>query len=175
MASEAEPILEALAREHCSRVIARPELIERLLGSPRIAQLDLSGLRGGFVAGGRCPPEILRAAAVRLHMPEALTSYGMTESNHIGLQPSLTDAIERRADSAGAVQPHIETKLVDAEGRIVPVGEAGELCLRGYPVLSGYWDTSARLCPGTDAAGWLHTGDRAVMDSEGICRIAGGP
>jgi fatty-acyl-CoA synthase len=166
--------LDALARQRCSRLIVRPALVESLLESHQASQLDLSSLRGGFVAGVGCTPDLLRRAADRLHLADVLTSYGTTQSNHVGLQPDAGDPLDRRAECGGRVQPHMEAKLVDADGRIVPVGAPGELCLRGYPLLSGYWNADGSLQAATDAAGWLRTGDRAVMDGAGVCRIVRG-
>jgi fatty-acyl-CoA synthase len=168
-----EAILDALAQQRCSRLIVRPGLAEALLDSHQVTQPDLSSLRGGFIAGGRCTPDLLSRAAGRLHMPDVLTSYGMTESNHLGLQPATADALDQRAECAGRVPAHMEAKLVDADGRIVPLGTPGELCLRGYHLSSGYWTADGALQAVTDTAGWLHTGDRAVMDGGGVCRIVG--
>jgi fatty-acyl-CoA synthase len=169
----AEATLDALARHRATRLVARPTLIEALLEFPQRALFDLSGLRGGLIAGGRCPPELLRRAADGLHLQEALTSYGMTETNHIGLQPDLADALDRRAAYAGAVPPHMEAKVVDADGRIAPLGATGELCLRGYHLMRGYCSPDGAVQSATDPAGWLHSGDRAVMEQDGACRIVG--
>jgi fatty-acyl-CoA synthase len=168
---KSEDVLLALAQQRCSQLVAKPALIEALLEHARA--FDLSPLRGGFVAGGRCSAELLRRAADRLHMPAALTSYGLTESNHIGLQPGTADPLDQRAASAGKVQAHMEVKIVDADGRIVRVGETGELCLRGYHLLRGYWNEDGLAGSAADAAGWLHTGDRGVMDRDGVCRVVG--
>jgi fatty-acyl-CoA synthase len=168
---EPEHVLRALEAQRCSHLVAKPGLIEALLDDAR--GFDLSALQGGLVAGGRCSAELLQHAADRLHLPAVLTSYGMTESNHIGLQPGAADPIEQRASSAGRVQPHTEVKVVNADDRIVRVGETGELCLRGYHLLRGYWQEDGSIAAAADAAGWLRTGDRAVMNGDGACRIVG--
>jgi fatty-acyl-CoA synthase len=81
--------------------------------------------------------------------------------------------MERRVSTVGRVQPHIEVKIVDGEGRVVPRGRPGELCTRGYSVMLGYWADEPRTREAIDPAGWMHTGDLAVIDEEGFCNIVG--
>ncbi len=73
----------------------------------------------------------------------------------------------------GRIHPHVEVKIVDAEGHVVPPGAPGELCTRGYSVMLGYWDDEAKTAEAIDAAGWMHTGDLATLDAEGYCNIVG--
>ncbi|MEP7057372.1 MAG: AMP-binding protein, partial [Caldimonas sp.] len=91
----------------------------------------------------------------------------------ISFQSSLDDPLERRVSTVGRVQPHLEVKIVDADGRIVPVGRPGELCTRGYAVMRGYWEDEARTKDSIDAAGWMHSGDLATIDAEGYANIVG--
>ncbi|HET6196929.1 MAG TPA: AMP-binding protein, partial [Acetobacteraceae bacterium] len=88
-------------------------------------------------------------------------------------QSSTDDPLERRVSTVGRVMPHLEVKIVDVEGRIVPTGTPGELLTRGYSVMLGYWDDEARTREAIDAAGWMHTGDLATMDADGYCNIVG--
>jgi fatty-acyl-CoA synthase len=69
--------------------------------------------------------------------------------------------------------PHIQVKIVDGEGRVVPRGAQGELCTRGYSVMKGYWDDGQKTREVLDDAGWMHTGDLATIDAEGYCNITG--
>ena len=75
--------------------------------------------------------------------------------------------------TVGRIQPHMEAKVIDAEGRTLGRGEAGELCTRGYAVMLGYWDDPERTAEAIDADGWMHTGDLGVIDDEGYCNIVG--
>jgi fatty-acyl-CoA synthase len=90
----------------------------------------------------------------------------------VSFQSATTDPLERRVTTVGRVQPHLEVKLVDADGGIVAVGEKGELCTRGYSVMSGYWGDEARTRE-VVRDGWMHTGDLAVIDNQGYCNIVG--
>ncbi|MBS0614902.1 MAG: AMP-binding protein, partial [Proteobacteria bacterium] len=99
--------------------------------------------------------------------------YGMTETSPVSFQSDTADPLERRVSTVGRVHPHVEVKIVDAEGRTLPRGVAGELCTRGYSVMRGYWDEPERTAEAVDRDGWMHTGDLAVIDAEGFCNIVG--
>jgi fatty-acyl-CoA synthase len=109
----------------------------------------------------------------RMHMRQVTIAYGMTETSPISFQSGLDDPLERRVSTVGRVQPHLEVKIVDGDGRIVPVGTAGELCTRGYSVMRGYWKDDERTRESIDAAGWMHSGDLATIDAEGYANIVG--
>ena len=106
-------------------------------------------------------------------MRDVTIAYGMTETSPVSFQSSTEDSIERRVTTIGRVHPHVEVKVVDKEGRIVPRGERGELCTRGYSVMSGYWGEAEKTREAIDAAGWMHTGDLATIDAEGYGNIVG--
>jgi fatty-acyl-CoA synthase len=109
----------------------------------------------------------------KMGMGEVTIAYGMTETSPVSFQSSTEDSLERRVSTVGRIQPHLEVKIVDGEGRIVPRGEAGELCTRGYSVMLGYWDDPERTAEAIDPAGWMHTGDLATLDEDGFCNIVG--
>jgi fatty-acyl-CoA synthase len=111
--------------------------------------------------------------ASRMHMGEITIAYGMTETSPVSFQSSRDDPLELRVSTVGRIQPHLEVKIVDREGCIVPRGETGELCTRGYSVMLGYWNDEVRTKEAVDSAGWMHTGDLATIDAEGYCRIVG--
>jgi len=100
-------------------------------------------------------------------------AYGMTETSPVSFQSGLDDPIDRRVSTIGRVHPHVQVKIVDAEGLTVPRGTKGELCTRGYSVMLGYWGDEERTRESIDSAGWMHTGDLAVIDEEGYCNIVG--
>jgi fatty-acyl-CoA synthase len=140
---------------------------------PDFARFDLTSLRTGIMAGSPCPIEVMRRAIDRMHMREVTIAYGMTETSPVSFQSSTDDPIERRVSTVGRIQPHLEVKIVDAEGRIAPRGTPGELCTRGYAVMLGYWDDPLRTAEAIDTARWMHTGDLATIDAEGYCNIVG--
>jgi fatty-acyl-CoA synthase len=137
------------------------------------AKFDLSSLRTGIMAGSPCPIEVMKRAVETMHLDQITIAYGMTETSPVSFQSSTDDPLERRVSTVGRIQPHVEVKIVDAEGRIVPRGTSGELLTRGYCVMLGYWNDDERTRDSIDAAGWMHTGDLATIDDEGYCNIVG--
>jgi len=125
------------------------------------------------MAGAPCPIEVMKRAQALMHMEQVTIAYGMTETSPVSFQSAVDDPLERRVSTVGRVQPHIEVKIVDAEGRIVAPGVPGELLTRGYSVMQGYWDDPDRTAEAIDAAGWMHTGDLATLDAEGYGNIVG--
>ena len=166
-------VLEAVASERCDILYGVPTMFIAELNHPEFARFDLSSLRGGIMAGAPCPIEIMRAVVEKMHLPEITIAYGMTETSPVSFQSGRDDPVELRVSTVGRIQPHLEVKVVDAAGEIVPLGEVGEICTRGYSVMLGYWDDEARTADVLDAEGWMHTGDLATLDAEGFCRIVG--
>ena len=91
----------------------------------------------------------------------------------MSFQTGLDDPLERRVATVGRVHPHLEVKLIDPEGNIVPRGTPGELCTSGYSVMMGYWDEPEQTARAKDAEGWMHSGDLATIDADGFCTIVG--
>jgi fatty-acyl-CoA synthase len=165
--------LETVAAERCTGLHGVPTMFIAELDHPRFAEFDLSSLRTGIMAGSPCPIEVMRRAVGAMHLSEITIAYGMTETSPVSFQSSTDDPLERRVSTVGRVHPHVEVKIVDAEGRVVPRGTPGELCTRGYPVMLGYWGDEAQTRQAIDAARWMHTGDLATLDEEGFCNIVG--
>jgi fatty-acyl-CoA synthase len=165
--------LEAVEAERCDVLYGVPTMFIAQLNHPAFSRFDLSSLRRGIMAGAPCPIEVMKEVASTMHMSEITIAYGMTETSPVSFQSSRDDPVELRVSTVGRIQPHLEVKIVDRHGRIVPRGEAGELCTRGYSVMLGYWKDEARTREAVDSAGWMHTGDLATIDDDGYCRIAG--
>ena len=166
-------VLETVAQEKCTGLYGVPTMFIAALDHPCFADFDLSSLRTGIMAGSPCPIEVMKRVIGKMNMAEVTIAYGMTETSPVSFQSGTHDPIDRRVSTVGRVQPHLEVKIVDNEGRIVPRGQSGELCTRGYSVMLGYWDDEAKTKEAIDAGGWMHTGDLAVIDDEGFCNIVG--
>jgi len=166
-------VLETLAAERCTALHGVPTMFIAELEHPRFDSFDLSALRAGIMAGSPCPIEVMRKVIDRMNMTEVGIAYGMTETSPVSFQTAVDDPLDRRVSTVGRVQPHLEVKIVGADGEIVPRGETGELCTRGYSVMLGYWDDAERTAEAVDAEGWMHTGDLAVIDAEGYGNIVG--
>jgi len=166
-------VLKTIEAEHCTAVHGVPTMFIAELQHTQFAEFDLGSLRAGIMAGSPCPIEVMRRVVDRMHMSEVTIAYGMTETSPVSFQSSPQDSLERRVTTVGRIQPHMEAKVIDAEGRTVPRGTPGELCTRGYAVMIGYWDDPERTAEAIDRDGWMHTGDIGMIDEEGYCNIVG--
>ncbi len=170
-----EPLatLEAVQAERCTALHGVPTMFIAELDHPDFEKFDLSSLRTGIMAGSPCPIEVMKRVIDRMNMAEVTIAYGMTETSPVSTQSSTEDSVEHRVSTVGRVLPHIEIKIVDPEGRIVPRGETGEFCTRGYSVMQGYWGDPERTREAIDVGRWMHTGDLATMDADGYVNIVG--
>ncbi|MDB6000092.1 MAG: AMP-binding protein [Rhizobacter sp.] len=164
--------LAAVSDERCTALQGVPTMFIAELDHPDFASFDLGSLRTGIMAGSPCPIETMKRVVADMHMSEVTIAYGMTETSPVSFQSSTTDPLDRRVSTVGRIQPHLEAKVIDAGGKVVPVGDTGELCVRGYSVMKGYWGDEARTRE-VIVDGWMHTGDLAVIDAEGYCNIVG--
>ena len=165
--------LEAIQEEACTAIIAVPTILIALLNHPDFARFDLSTMRTGVTGGSPVPIEIMKRCIAEMNLRHLTIIFGMTETGGTCMQTATDDTLERRTASIGRVHPHLEVKVVDAEGNTVPPGTSGELCVRGYSVMLGYWDDAAKTAEAIDAEGWMHTGDLGVLDAEGYGSIVG--
>lgn len=165
--------LESIVEERCTALHGVPTMFIAQLDHPEFARFDLSSLRTGIMAGSPCPIEVMKRAISQMHLSEITIAYGMTETSPVSFQSSTADPLERRVSTVGRIQPHLEVKIVDSEGRIALRDVPGELLTRGYSVMLGYWDDAQRTSESIDAARWMHTGDLATIDDEGYCNIVG--
>jgi fatty-acyl-CoA synthase len=166
-------VLEAVEAERCTGLHGVPTMFIAILGHPDFKRFDLSTLRTGIMAGSPCPVEVMRRVNAEMHMSDVTIAYGMTETSPVSFQSACNDPLERRVSTVGRVQPHIEVKIIDGEGRIVPPGTPGELLTRGYCVMRGYWGDADGTRKAIDEARFMHTGDLATIDAEGYCNIVG--
>jgi fatty-acyl-CoA synthase len=166
-------VLQTVASERCTVLHGVPTMFIAELDHPRFAEFDLSSLRTGIMAGSPCPIAVMRRVVAQMHMPELTIAYGMTETSPVSFQSLPDDSLERRVSTVGRVHPHVQVKIVDEAGRVVPRGMPGELLTRGYSVMRGYWGEDERTREAIDAGGWMHTGDLGVIDADGYCNIVG--
>jgi fatty-acyl-CoA synthase len=166
--------LSAVEEERCTSLYGVPTMFIAELAVPGFDGYDLSSLRTGIMSGSPCPVEVMKQVISRMHMTEVSICYGMTETSPVATQTRVDDSLEHRVSTVGRVVPHVEVKVVDPEsGVTVPVGVPGELCIRGYSVMIGYWEQPDVTASSVDPAGWMHTGDLAVMDADAYLSITG--
>jgi fatty-acyl-CoA synthase len=166
-------VLETVAKERCTALHGVPTMFIAELEHPRFGDFDLSSLRTGIMAGSPCPIAVMRRVVAEMHMPQVTICYGMTETSPVSFQSQPDDPVDRRVSTVGRVQPHVQVKIIDANGHVTPRGAPGELLTRGYTVMRGYWGDPERTRDAIDSGGWMHTGDLAVIDGEGYCNIVG--
>jgi fatty-acyl-CoA synthase len=164
--------LAAIHQERCTHLQGVPTMFIAQLDHPEFARYNVRSLRGGIMAGSPCPVEVMKRVNTQLHMTGVTIAYGMTETSPVSFQSNVDDPLEKRVSTVGRILPHIQVKIVDAQGNIVPVGEKGELCTKGYSVMQGYWADDEKTKE-TVRDGWMHTGDLATLDAQGYCNIVG--
>jgi len=166
--------LRATADERCTSLYGVPTMFIAELALPDFGDYDLTSLRTGIMAGSPCPIEVMKRVVSEMHMAEVTIAYGMTETSPVSAQTTADDDMERRVSTVGRVHPHVEVKIIDPDsGLVMPRGEPGEMCTRGYSVMLGYWDEPEKTAEAIDAGRWMHTGDLAVMDTAGYLNIVG--
>ncbi|WP_165855083.1 AMP-binding protein [Marinobacter sp. JSM 1782161] len=166
--------LEAVQREKATALYGVPTMFIAELEHPEFSGFNLSTLRTGIMAGSNCPAEIMRKVIDQMHMTDVTICYGMTETSPVSLQTEPDAPLDKRVNTVGTVHPHLELKIVDpANGHVVPRGEKGELCTRGYSVMLGYWNNDEATAKSIDAQRWMHTGDLATLDEDGYVAITG--
>ncbi|GAA0551986.1 AMP-binding protein [Paractinoplanes ferrugineus] len=166
--------LAAVAAERVTSLYGVPTMFIAELGLADFAAFDLSSLRTGIMAGSPCPVEVMKRVVAEMNMSEVAICYGMTETSPVSTMTRPDDTLARRTETVGRVMPHLESKVVDpATGLVVPRGEPGELCTRGYSVMLGYWAQPDATADAIDPARWMHTGDLATMDADGYLNIVG--
>jgi fatty-acyl-CoA synthase len=165
--------LEALAGERCTSIYGVPTMFIAMLGHPRFAEFDLTGLRTGIMAGAPCPIEIMKRVVDEMHCSDMTIAYGMTETAPVSTLTRIGDPLEIRVSTVGSALPHTEIKIADpANGAVVGRGERGEICARGYLVMEGYWgdpDATGQAV----VHGWMKTGDLGTMDDDGNVSVVG--
>ncbi|PSF04730.1 AMP-binding protein [Marinobacter fuscus] len=167
-------VLQAVHQEKATALYGVPTMFIAELADPEFDSYDLSSLRTGIMAGSICPAEVMKKVNGKMNMKEVQIAYGMTETSPVSTQTSSQDPFEKQVTTVGRTQPHLETKIVDpGTGNVVPRGEIGELCTRGYSVMLKYWNNEEKTREAIDESGWIHTGDLATMDEDGYIQIVG--
>ena len=165
--------LTTVEDESCTALHGVPTMFIALLDCPNFDDFDLRTLRTGIMAGAPCPAEVMKQVIAKMHMSKVLIAYGQTELSPVNHMTKVDDPFEKRVETVGRPGPRLEVKLCNEQGEVVPIGERGEICTRGYSVMKGYWDEPERTAETIDQDGWLHSGDLGIMDSEGFVQVVG--
>jgi fatty-acyl-CoA synthase len=166
-------VLATVEAERCTALHGVPTMFIAELEHPDFDHFDLASLRTGIMAGAPCPVEVMKKVISRMHMEEILIAYGQTECSPVNHMTLADDPLQKRVETVGRAGPHLEVKIIDQKGDIVPRGVKGDICARGYAVMQGYWEDPERTAETVDADGWLHSGDLGVMDADGYVQVVG--
>jgi fatty-acyl-CoA synthase len=173
-AFDAEEVLKTVEKERCTALHGVPTMFIAELTHPNFAKYNLKSLRTGIMAGSPCPVETMKQVNTQMHMSEIVIVYGQTETSPGVTMTTTVDPLDRRVTTIGRAFPHTELKIVDAKtNKIVPYGEIGEICARGYCVMKCYYNNPSATHATLDKDHWNHTGDLATMDEEGYFKIVG--
>jgi len=171
---DAEEVLKTVEKEHCTALHGVPTMFIAELTHPNFSKYDLRSLRTGIMAGSPCPIEVMKQVNTQMHMSDIVIVYGQTETSPGVTMTTTKDPVERRVTTIGRAFPHTELKIIDAKnGKIVPHGEIGEICARGYCVMKCYYNNPSATHATLDKDHWNHTGDLGTMDEEGYFKIVG--
>ena len=168
-----QKVLEAIHKERVTFGVGVPTMLLAYLGHPELKKYDLSSLRVLISGGTNVPVEMSRRVKKELGA-DILVVYGLTEASPVLTQALLDDPPEYQFETIGRPIPHVELKLIRPGGtETVAIGEAGEICARGFGTMLGYYKMPDKTREAIDDDGWLHTGDIAVMNADGYLNIVG--
>ncbi|XP_023321830.1 acyl-CoA synthetase family member 2, mitochondrial isoform X2 [Eurytemora carolleeae] len=158
---------KAIESEKCTSIYGTPTMFVDILASARQIKPDVSRVETGIMAGAPCPKELCKNVVNELNMKDFVVCYGMTETSPVTFQGFCSDDMEKKTGTIGFPSNHVEVAVMDSDGKIVPVGQSGELCTRGYSTMLGYWEDKEKTEESITPDRWFHTGDIAVMDKNG--------
>ena len=151
-----------------------PTMFMAELALPEFTTFNLSTLRTGVMAGSTCPEAVMNRVIDEMNMIDVAICYGMTETAPVSTMTRSEDTITQRTSTVGRTMPHLENKIINiTTGETVERGKIGELCTRGYSVISGYWNEPDKTRDAIDQEDWIHTGDLASMDTHGYITVEG--
>jgi fatty-acyl-CoA synthase len=171
---EPRRVLEVVSSERCTSLYGVPTMFLAEMEDPEFSRFDLSSLRTGVMAGALCPELLMKRAMSEMNLREMTILYGLTEASPGITQTRRDDTIERRTQTVGQVLPEMEIRIIDpVSGSVLGADQPGELCVRGYNVMRGYYNNPQATSAAIDSDGWLRTGDEATIDADGYVRITG--
>jgi fatty-acyl-CoA synthase len=167
-------VLATVEREGCTALYGVPTMFLAELEHPEFARFSLTSLRTGVMAGALCPELLMRRVMSEMHLPEITIAYGLTEASPAITMTPRDASVADRSQTVGVVLPELEVKVIEPATSVPCATDArGELCVRGYNVMKGYYNNPEATRAAIDAEGWLHTGDEASIDTHGRVRITG--
>jgi fatty-acyl-CoA synthase len=171
---EARATLKAIHDERATSVYGVPAMYVAEFSLPEFSQYDLTCLRTGMMSGAPCPIELMKRVLTEMHIGELVIAYGQTETSPVVTMSDAADSIEVRVNTVGRAMPQTEIQVISPEtGQLLPRGQQGEICARGFVVMKGYDGDPEGTAQVVFPDGWLHSGDLGVMREDGCLRITG--
>ena len=171
---EPRKALEAVHKEKCTALYGVPTMFIAELGLNDFNNYDLSSLRTGVIAGAPCPMELMKQLIEKMNLTEITIGYGFTEASPLITQTRYDDPLEIKVGTVGKPHQEVKVKIIDSETKKeIPFNTAGELCAYGYNAMKGYYKMPDKTKEVIDSESWMHTGDLATIDKNGVCRIVG--
>jgi fatty-acyl-CoA synthase len=165
--------LQVIKQENCEYIFAVPTMLIAMLQHPEFEQYKPTTLKVVLSGGAPVPVAVMEQVKKRMNADVAIT-FGQTESTGGVTYTPPGDSFERKSATVGIPHPHLDVKIINpVTGEVVPCGEKGEFCCRGFAVMAGYYNMPDKTAQTIDAGGWLHTGDLATMDEQGYVNIVG--
>jgi acyl-CoA synthetase (AMP-forming)/AMP-acid ligase II len=168
---DVDVVLQRVADERVSVLPGPPTIFQSILDHPKRDAYDLSTLRLVVTGAAVVPVELVESLWSEMGIATVLTAYGLTEATGTVTMCRRGDSAEVISATSGRVIPDVEMRIIDADGQEVATGQAGEIVVRGYNVMSGYFDDAEATAAAIDGDGWLHTGDVGFVDSAGNLAI----
>ena len=171
---DARATLKAIHDERATSVYGVPAMYVAEFALPDFSSYDLTSLRTGMMSGAPCPVELMKRVLTEMHIGELVIAYGQTETSPVTTMSDASDPIEIRVKTVGRVMPQTDLKIVSrVTGETVPIGEQGEICIRGYALMKGYDGDPEATAQIIQEDGWLHTGDLGIMHDDGCIHLTG--
>jgi fatty-acyl-CoA synthase len=166
--------LQAVHDERATSVYGVPAMYVAEFALPEFPTYDLTSLRTGMMSGAPCPIELMKRVLTEMHIGELVIAYGQTETSPVVTMSDAGDSIEIRVNTVGRAMPQTEIAIASTvTGETLPIGEQGEVCVRGYALMKGYDGDPDGTAQVILPDGWLHTGDLGIMRQDGCLRITG--
>ena len=167
-------VMNTIQGERCTATYGVPTMYIAMLEHPDFPKYDFSSLRTGIMSGSPCPVKVMEQVVNLMNMREITIPYGLTEVSPVCTMTNVSDSIEKRVSTVGRKMPFVEVKVVDPETyEELPPNTPGEVIVRGYSVMKGYYKMPEATAQAIDKDGWLHSGDLAAVDPEGYFHITG--
>lgn len=178
---DAHAVLDAITNEGCTALLGVPTMflaqLDVLKAKSALQKSKTRTLRIGLAAGSLVSPQLLKRLEAEMGLGMVLVAYGMTETSPVSFMTDHDDPPGRQQKGLGKVMPHTTAKIVDPQGRILPIGSRGEMCVSGYALMKGYLDnpkaTAEVMVQDDQGVTWMRTGDECAIDEDGYCEITG--